>query len=173
MKTLQIILRVLEAIFLLLLVVALLLLFNGNRQIGASLLTISLFNFPMFYFFALPLMAWKEKQSSWLIACAVFFGLSFSVLPIGVLFSIMNWPFGREMASIGAISALINPFFIIIPVVCFFVFKYEGNEHYFKTIGLRILFALGLAATCGYYALTLPKVFVPRERPAMQIDSMS
>ena len=125
-----------------------------------------------FYILALPVMAWQKRQNGWLIACAAFLGLSFPLLGIGVLFSTMHWPYGREMADIGAMSVLINPFFVIIPVVCFFLFKYSGNEHYFKTIGLRLFFGLALAGVCTYYALTLPKVFVPRERPTMQIDSL-
>ena len=172
MNIVQTILRVLEAICLLLLLASVLLLFKGNRDIGAPLLLLTLLTLPGFYIFALPVMAWQEKQNGWLIACAAFLGLSFPLLGIGVLFSTMNWPYGREMADIGAMSVLINPFFVIVPVVCFFVFKYNGNEHYFKTIGLRLFFGLALAGVCAYYALTLPKVFVPRERPTMKIDSL-
>jgi hypothetical protein len=77
----------------------------------------------------------------WRILIAIGTGLAFSVLMIGIMCSILNYPMAKTFLAIGIVLAMINIILAVIKNV-------QGKDHFYKNIILRSFVFLFIAAIC-------------------------
>ena len=112
---------------------------------GSEILILIMPIISLFYITGFIFIFNEKETSKQKILLSIIAGLFWSIIPIGILFKILFWPYGQEMLKISSISAVII-FFIIYYLKSYH--KEEYSKHYSSMFKRALI--LAVISVCFY-----------------------